>query len=953
MLRISHRDVLFCSCFARDLRFFSSSLHSDGLRSLPTRHRRTSADKATMSATKQYPSLCGVNIYRNRLESHSHGVFSVIRSSGTQNLGSAAISEELCAKFLFECNKSRALKEGITFHSPLIKLNLLYNLTINNNLLSLYCKSGSLANARNLFDELFQRDVVSWTAMISAHAKSGREEDAIDIFEEMISTGSASPNEFTFSSVLSSCSSSSRTGLRSHAQIVKLGFQSNNVLLGALLNFYGKLGMIEETIKVFSEVEERDIVSWTIMISSLLDAGKWADAHKLFSSMAALKITPNEFTFSRLITASSNSSPRIGELVHSRVISSGVELTLVLKTALVDMYSKFGRMGDAQKAFDQSAETDPTLWTALISGYLQNSDFDQAIVKFREMGLTGVPPASFTYSSVLSACSSLPSPELGLQLHSRVIKSGSCSDASVGNALMDMYAKCFTGGITPELIFSEIDRPNVISWTVLINSLFHDHRLEEAESALTDMQLAGVRPNSFTITAVLNGTESLLHARKLHAYVIKSKLTFQQDFSVWNSLVDSYVRLGEACESWKVFNEMDRRDAISYTNLASGLNKLGFHGETLNLFFLLQDDELGMDCFLLPCFLSASAGLVAIEAGRQLHCQSMKSGLNLYTSVANGLIDMYGKCGVVGEAKAVFRSMNSPNVVSWNGLISGLACNGFFAEAISAYERFIVSGEKPDSVTFLLLLYACSHGGLADLGLDYFNSMREVHDVVPELDHFVCLVDLLGRAGRVEEAAAQIEKMPLKPDAMVYKTLLGACRLSRNLGLGEFAAARALELDSDDPAIYVLLSRLYEDVGKTKLGEEMRREMKSRGLKKDVGRSWVEIRNRIHQFTARDSSDPVIGSLHDVLDELEKKMASSSSSSSSSSRHSEKLALAFGLLHSPPGAPVRVIKNLRICIDCHAFMELASRVTSREIIIRDGNRYHTFKDGVCSCGGFW
>lgn len=839
------------------------------------------------------------------------------------------------------------------------KLCLVDNPLLNNNLLSLYCKvpRGELLEARKLFDELRCRDVVSWTTMMSAQVKAGREEEALDLFHEMVSTGSAVPNEFTLSCVLRCCSSLGRPlpGLQSHAQVVKQGFQCNQVLLSSLVDFYGKLEMVEEALKVFAEVGDGDAVSWTVMISGLLQAGDWARALQLFSVMVVQGINPNEFTFARLLSASAHLGPRFGESLHSRLISSGVELSLVLKTALVDMYSKWGRMEDALKVFDQTSEADVTLWTALISGYVQDSDFEKAIGKFREMEAAGISPASFTYAGVLSACSSLPSPELGLQLHSRVIKAGLDSDASVGNALMDMYTKCFSSLKDPVLLFSTIKLPNVVSWTVLITALVLHRQLDEALSALVEMQLAQVQPNSFTLIAVLKGCElagSLVQVQKIHAYILKIQCRGLSDLSLWNSLLDAHTRLGEAEDSWKIFDEMPRRDEITYTSLAAGLNKMGFHEETLGLVARMREEELKMDCFSLPCFLSASAGMAAIEAGRQLHCYAVSSGLDSQISVVNGLVDHYGKCGDAKEARAMFRSIPEPNVVSWNGLISALASNGWFSDALSAFENMKLSGSQPDDITFLLVLYACSHSGLADLGLDYFSAMRERHGIPPERDHYVCLVDLLGRAGRLEEAAALIKEMPFQPDALIYKTLLAACKLRRSLPLGEAAARRALELNPEDPAIYVLLSRMYDDAGKPELGEEIRRAMRNRGMKKELGQSWVEIRNRIHRFTARDGSNQQMESVHRMVDDLERKMAAPPAVAAAG-RHSEKLAVAFGLLNTPSGAPIRVIKNLRICVDCHEFMQLASAVTSREIVVRDGSRFHSFRNGVCSCGGFW
>uniref|UniRef100_A0A1D1YZ09 Pentatricopeptide repeat-containing protein At5g52850, chloroplastic n=1 Tax=Anthurium amnicola TaxID=1678845 RepID=A0A1D1YZ09_9ARAE len=881
--------------------------------------------------------------------------------------GLAVVSEELCLRLLSECNKSGSPDEGVFVHSPVVKLGVEDNSFLNNILLSAYCRRchGDLVDARKLFDELCLRDVVSWTTMMSAYVKAEREEEALDLFDRMILSGSAVPNEFTFSSVLRSCSSLGRffPGVRTHAQVVKYGFESSPVLLSALIDFYAKHDMLEEALKVFHELDDGDTVSWTIIISSFVQAQEWNRAVQLYTCMLDHGVKPNEFTFVKLLSACGFLGLRFGEVFHAHLILWGVQLNLVLKTALVDMYSKCHQMEDAVKAFHQTPESDATLWTALISGYILALDFKEAIGKFQDLEAAGTSPTSFTYAGILSACSSMSSLELGQQFHSRVVKSGLENNTSVGNALMDMYTKCFSSLKEPILVFERIESPNVVTWTVLITALVQHQQIEEALSALTEMQLVEVTPNSFTLSTVLKGCESmgtLVHVEKLHAYVLKTECRCQLDVAIWNSLVDAYSRLGKADNAWEVFDIMQQRDAITYTSLAKGFNRMGFHQKTLGLIARMHDDELKMDSFSLPCFLSASAGLTAIEPGRQLHCYSIKSGLDLQISVSNGLVDLYGKCGDAKESHAVFRLIPEPNVVSWNSLVSAFATNGMFPGALSAFENMRISGIQPDGITFLLVLYACSHGGLTDLGLDYFNSMGKLYAILPQLDHYVCLVDLLGRAGRLEEATSVIEEMPFKPDALIYKTLLGSCRLRRNLTLGECIARHALELDPSDSAIYVLLSSMYDDAGKLEHGKEIRRMMRERGIQKYPGQSWIEIRNKIHLFTAGDMSNPQIDSIHTTIEDLERKIGKRNTefythayNTVGSVHHSEKLALAFGLLNTPPGAPIRVIKNLRICNGCHTFMELTSALVNREIIVRDGSRFHSFVKGVCSCGGYW
>ncbi|MQL82814.1 hypothetical protein Taro_015310 [Colocasia esculenta] len=863
--------------------------------------------------------------------------------------GVAVVSEELCQRLLSECNKASSFDEGICIHGPVIKLGVGDNSFLNNNLLSAYCKGrrGSLTEARKLFEELDSRDVVSWTTMMSAYVRARQEEEALALFGRMLLLGSAVPNEFTLSCVLRSCSALGRfsPGVRTHARVVKYGFDYNPILLSALTDFYSKSGMLEEALQVFSEIDEGDTVSWTTMISSLVEAQECIPAVQLYVRMVEHDIMPNEFTFVKLLSASGSLGLRFGEVFHAHLILWGAQLNLILKTALVEMYTICGKMEDALKVFHQTPECDATLWTALISGYIHALDFKEAVGRFRDMEDAGISPVSFTYAGMLSACSVMASPDLGQQIHSRVVKAGLEHNTSVGNALIDMYRKCFSSLRGPRLVFKGITTPNVVTWTVLIAALTQHQQNEEAFSTLTEMRLAQVQPNSFTLSTILKGCESidtLVHVVKLHAYVLKTEDRYRFELTVWNSFVDAYARLGKVDDARKVFDMMPHRDVITYTSIAKGYNKLGLHHKAVGLIIHMHDEELKMDSFSLTCFLSASASLTALESGRQLHCYSIKSGLDMKTSVLNALVDVYGKCGIVKEAHSTFQLIPEPNDVSWNSLIYAFASNSMFSDALSAFENMRFVGTQPDGITFLLVLYACSHGGLADLGLDYFNSMKELYGISPQLDHYVCLIDLLGRAGRLEKAASVIEEMPFEPDALIYKTLLGSCKLRGNLTLGEYIARCALELDPSDPAIYVLLSSMYDDAGKVAHGKEIRRMMRDRGIQKYPGQSWIEVRGKVYVFTAGDTSNPQIDSIHKLIENLESKVSKRNTEHSTHmhyavgpAHHSEKLAFAFGLLNTPPGAPIRVIKNLRICNDCHTFMELASTLVNREIIVRD------------------
>jgi pentatricopeptide repeat protein len=322
---------------------------------------------------------------------------------------------------------------------------------------------------------------------------------------------------------------------------------------------------------------------------------------------------------------------------------------------------------------------------------------------------------------------------------------------------------------------------------------------------------------------------------KLHGHVIKTNA--DHDIVVSNALVDAYAGNERVDDAWHLIRNMSQRDALTYTGLATRLNQMGHHEMALHIINHMFNDDIKMDGYSMAGFLSASAGLNSVETGMQLHSYSVKSGLGSSISVSNGLVSFYGKCGLTRDAERAFAEIREPDIVSWNGLISVLASYGHISSALSAFDDMRLTGVKPDSVTFLLVLFTCTHCGLVDMGLEYFNSMKEMHGIEPQLDHYVCLFDLLGRAGRLEEAMEILETMPIRPNASIYKTLLAACKVHRIVPLGEDIASRGLKLDPSDPAFNLMLANLYDSSGRPDLAATIRRSVRDKGSSLPQ-RSW-------------------------------------------------------------------------------------------------------------------
>ncbi|KAK4403627.1 Pentatricopeptide repeat-containing protein [Sesamum angolense] len=373
------------------------------------------------------------------------------------------------------------------------------------------------------------------------------------------------------------------------------------------------------------------------------------------------------------------------------------------------------------------------------------------------------------------------------------------NDTSVGNALLDFYSKCSNAIKDVIGVFKGIPIPNVISWTTLIAGFAAHGLKDECFLAFLEMQFSGLQPNSFTLSYILQAcgtTQSPRETTKIHGFIVKTNA--DNDVIVGNALVEAYAGSHMVDCALSLAKAMSNRTVITYTMPTSKLNQVGHHKRR------------------------------ATETGKQLHCYSIISGFCRWTSVLNGLIDFYGKSWCVVDAQKAFHEIFEPDIVSWNCLMHGFAANGHTTSALSTLEDMRLAGFRPDSITLLTVLFACNQGGLVDMGVEYFHSLRVRYGIEPQLNHYNLLIDLLGRAGRLEEAASMLKSMPFRPNAPIYKRLLQACKLHRNVFLGE-TARKGLELDPSDLEFYVILAGIYDEAGRYDLGNNIRRSMEEAG----------------------------------------------------------------------------------------------------------------------------
>ncbi|KAJ7529910.1 hypothetical protein O6H91_15G070900 [Diphasiastrum complanatum] len=657
-----------------------------------------------------------------------------------------------------------------------------------------------------------------------------------------------------------------------------------------------------------------------------------------------------------------------GKQVHALIVKSGLDSDIFIGSTLVYMYAKCGSVLDARKVFNTMPAHNVFSWTAIISAYAEHGQGEEAIHLFQQMQQTGIAPDKVAFAVVLRACARIAALDQGKQLHSDVIKRGFESDVILGNTLIDMYAKCGRV-LDARKVFNTMPEHNVFSWTAIISAYADNRQGEEVINLFQKMQQTGIAPDKVAFVVVLKACASIAALEKgkqLHFHIIESG--YESDVIVGSALVDMYAKCGCIEDACEVFNKMKERDVVSWNAMIAGYTQQGLGKEALALYKQMKQEDVQPNNVTYVVLLNACACIAALEQGKQLHSSIIQSGFELDVIVGTALVDMYAKCGSIEHAYQVFDSMNERNVVSWTAMIAGYAQQGHGKEALTLLKQMQREGMKPNEVTYVSVLSACSHSGLVDEGRHLFGIMCKDHDVTPTLDHYSCMVDLMGRAGCLVEAEDFIKIMPIQPNAVVWMTLLGAARNHGHVEIGRRAFNCVVKLEPENAAAYVLLSNIYAAAGQKDEVAKIRKKMNDAGVKKVRGCSWIEVSNQVHAFIEGDAIHPQSKEIHAELDRLANLMKEAGCTADLSwvlhdvedeekenalCEHSEKLAIAFGLISTPPGTPIRIKKNLQLCGDCHNATKIISKIAKREIIARDANRFHHFKDGFCSCGDYW
>ncbi|CAM8998139.1 unnamed protein product [Rhodiola kirilowii] len=518
-------------------------------------------------------------------------------------------------------------------------------------------------------------------------------------------------------------------------------------------------------------------------------------------------------------------------------------------------------------------------------------------------------------------------------------------------------------------IFAQLKSPNIFAWNTMIRGYAESNNPWPAVEIHEQMRLSGIEPDTHTYPFLLKAVGKVMNVRvceKVHSVIVRNG--YESLVFVQNAMVHVYAACGRAESAHKLFVLMPEKCLVAWNSVINGFALNGRPDEALRLFTEMGVEECKPDGFTIVSLLSACAELGALALGRRVHMYMVKVGLTTNLHATNALIDLYAKCGSIVEARKVFDEMGERSVVSWTSLIVGLALNGFGQDALSLFQELENERLVPSEITFVGALYACSHCGMVDKGFEYFKRMKEEFGIKPNIEHYGCMVDLLGRAGLVRDAYKYIQDMPIPPNAVIWRMLLGACAMHKNIVIGEIARAQLQILEPGHSGDYVLISNLYASERRWSDVHKVRRKMVRDGVRKAPGHSYVELGNCIHEFVMGDKSHVRADEIYKMLEEIMRLLKlqgyaphtenvhadiEEEEKEDALNYHSEKIAIAFALISTPPKSPIRVVKNLRVCGDCHLAIKLISKVYEREIIVRDRSRFHHFKEGSCSCKEYW
>ncbi|XP_038880056.1 pentatricopeptide repeat-containing protein At1g18485 [Benincasa hispida] len=884
--------------------------------------------------------------------------------------------KEAMGMLLQKCGQHKDVEIGRKLDEMLsVSSQFCGDFVLNTRLITMYSICGYPSDSRLVFDRLQNKNLFQWNALVSGYVRNELYDEAIHTFIELISVTEFEPDNFTLPCLIKACTGKYdvHLGQSVHGMAVKMGLIMDLFVGNAMISLYGKCGFVDEAVKVFDKMPERNLISWNSLICGFSENGFWLEAYSAFRSLleGGDGLIPDVATMVTLLpVCSGEGDVDMGMVIHGMAVKLGLVHELMVCNALVDMYSKCGCLSQAVILFRKIENKNIVSWNSMIGAYsregfvyetfelLRKMWMEEEMMEVNEVTILNLLPACLEETELLSLRA----------LHGYSLRYSFQCDELINNAFIAAYAKCGSL-ISAEHVFFGMNTKSVSSWNAIVGGYAQNGDPRKALDFYFQMTRLGFLPDDFSIASLLLACARLGHlqyGKEIHGFVLRNGL--EMDSFVAVSLLSLYIHSSKPLYARTYFERMGNKNLVCWNAMLSGYSQNELPNEALSLFREMLSEQLETNKISIVSILGACSQLSALGLGKEVHCFVLKNCLIEDNFVACSLMDMYAKSGCLGQSQRIFNRLNAKEVASWNVMITGFGVHGQGNKAMELFEEMQRSGKQPDRFTFLGVLQAYCHAGLVSEGLYYLAQMKSLYKLEPELEHYACVIDMLGRAGRLNEALNLINDMPEEPDAKIWSSLLSSSRTYGDLEMGEKFAGKLLALEANKTDSYVSISNLYATAGKWDHVRMVRQKMKDLSLQKDAGCSWIELRGKIYSFIAGENINTSSDEIRKMWNRLEKQIVEIGYTPDSScvlheleevekikmlKGHSEKLAISFGFLKTKEGTTLRISKSLRICRDCHNAAKFISKAAERQIIIRDNKRFHHFKNGFCSCGDYW
>ncbi|XP_010525519.1 PREDICTED: pentatricopeptide repeat-containing protein At2g40720 [Tarenaya hassleriana] len=785
------------------------------------------------------------------------------------------------------CASLPNLDYGKTIHASVIVLGRQYDLYIASSLVNMYVKGGLLDYAVQVFDVLSEngvssQDVTVWNSMIDGYFRFGHFKAGVDQLRRMLELG-VRPDAYSLTIVVGVlCKDGNRGregGKQIHGYMLRNSWNGDSFLETALIDMYFKFGLSTNAWRLFVGMKDKaNIVIWNVMIVGFLDNGLWESSLELYTLAKSNSVKPVSTSITGALGACGQSeNVDFGKQIHGDVVKMGLEHDPFVCTSLLTMYGKCSLVDEAGTIFHNIPDKGLEIWNAIIAAYANNDCGHNALELFDSMRQKNVMPDSFTLSNIITCCSMLGLYEYGKSIHAELVKRPIQSKATVESALLTMYSKSGRDN-DASLVFNSMEVKDLVAWGALISGFCRNGKFTEALEIFRCMKNSeSLRPDSDIMASVINactGLEALGFGLQVHGYMMKTGL--ELDVFVGSSLIDLYSKCDVPEMAFEVFSGMPRKNIVAWNSMISCYSRNNLPELSIGLFHEMVDHGFFPDSVSITSVLVAISLTARLLKGKSLHGHTIRLNIPFDTHLENALIDMYMKCGFLEYAQNIFRRMLHKTLVSWNLMISGYGSHGNYLGALALFDEMKRAGEEPDDLTFLSLISACNHSGFVQEGktrvsVNGSSTNVDPHRFVVYLrrklqeikitrqkffprkkedgwEFLANMVDLLGRAGHLEEAYSFVRAMPVEADKSIWLCLLSASRTHHNVELGILSAENLLRIEPDRGSNYVQMINLYMEAGLREKAAETMALMKEKGLQKKPGCSWIEVRNRTRVF---------------------------------------------------------------------------------------------------------